>query len=79
MPRMIEPDAMFPGERPRGLPVDAPMPDVGGLFARARALSSDPTRPLDTLRDILARENRRNGAHTKELDASGGKIGGEHG
>lgn len=62
MPRMIEPDAMFPRERPRGLPADTPIPDEEALFARARALASDPTHPLDSLRDILARENRRIGA-----------------
>jgi bacillithiol biosynthesis cysteine-adding enzyme BshC len=52
------------------MPADAPVPDTDSLFARAHALSRESSRyPLEELKRILARENRRIGAADAALDA----------
>ncbi len=71
MPRILDTAAVFPEGRPSNLPPDARKPDDGALFARARTRASDPKYSLDTLRDILVRENRRIGAHGDVLAAIG--------
>lgn len=70
MLQAFDADTFFAGGRPPGLPADAPAPDENSLFARAIELSLASSRyPLEALRDILERENRRIGASDAALDA----------
>lgn len=70
MIQTIDSETFFTGGRPACIPADAPVPDMDSLFARARALSRESSRyPLNSLRDILARENRRIGAVDTALES----------
>jgi bacillithiol synthase len=66
---IIDAASFFGSDRPRGIPLDAPVPDEAALFSRARTLAVESSRyPLDALKDILLHENIRIGAADPALD-----------